>query len=72
MQEIQGGGKAMIRFKRSDASFETISVLQDFEPLGLIARIPENVIEILGLRPGDRLTWIDFSRGIIRLRLKRA
>ena len=62
----------MIRFKRSDAPFETISVLRDFEPLGLIARIPENVIEILGLKPGDRLTWIDFSRGIIRLRLKRA
>jgi len=61
----------MIRFKRSDAPFETISVLQDFDPLGLIIRIPENVIELLDLRPGDRLVWLDSHHNIIRLRLRR-
>jgi len=60
-----------MRFKRPNAFFDTVSVLQDSEPLGLIARIPENVIELLDLRPGDRLVWLDSHRDIVRLRLKR-
>jgi hypothetical protein len=62
----------MIRFKKRGAIFETVSVLQNFEPLGLIARIPENVIEALNLQPGDQLIWVETRRNIIRLRLKRA
>jgi len=62
----------MIRFKKRGAIFDTSSVLQVFEPLGLVARIPESVIEALSLKPGDQLIWASYERGIIRLRLKRA
>ena len=61
----------MIRFKKRGDLFETISVLQIFEPLDLIARIPENVAEALNLQPGDQLVWVEARRGIIKLRLKR-
>jgi len=62
----------MIRFKKRGDLFETTSVLQIFEPLGLVARIPENVAEALNLQPGDQLIWVEARRNIIRLRLKRA
>jgi hypothetical protein len=62
----------MIKFKKRGDIFETASVLQIFEPLGLVARIPENVIEALNLQPGDQLIWVEARRSIIKLRLKRA
>lgn len=61
-----------MRFKKPKDLFAPTSFVLDHPQLGLIVSIPGNVVEALNLRPDDRLIWLDYNRGIIRLRLKRA
>ena len=62
----------MLRFKKKNDVFEPTSFVQNIEPFGWIVSIPENVVNQLSLKPDDRLIWLQYERGIIKLKLRRA